>query len=104
MKTRAFEVDLTDDAAEQLQELFLYKVEQSDFESAVEALDAIENAFEQIGRNPYMCPMADNDPTERKLVIPFGRKTGYVALFSIESESLIYVTAIRHQRQDDLRR
>lgn len=104
MKSYAFEVELTDDADKQLQELFLYKLEQSDFESAVEALDAIENAIKQIRRNPYMCPMADNDPTERKLVIPFGRKTGYVALFSMESESLIYVTAIRHQRQDDFRR
>jgi hypothetical protein len=51
-----------------------------------------------------MCPIADNDPTERKLVTPFGRKTDYVALFSIESESLIYVTAIRHQLEDDFLR
>ena len=104
MKSYGFRVELTDNADKQLQELFVYKVENADFESAVEALDAIENALMQITHNPYMCPIADSDPTERKLVIPFGRKTGYVALFSIESESLIYVTAFRHQRQDDFRR
>jgi plasmid stabilization system protein ParE len=79
-------------------------VENSVLDAAIEARDAIEAAIEQIGHNPYMCPMADNDSTERKLVIPFGRKTGYVALFSIESETLIYVTAIRHQLQDDFLR
>jgi plasmid stabilization system protein ParE len=95
---------LTEEAAEQLTELFLYKVEHSSLDAAIEARVAVEAALEQVGHNPYMCPMADNDPTERKLIIPFGRKTGYVALFSIESESLIYVTAIRHQLQDDFLR
>jgi plasmid stabilization system protein ParE len=99
-----FTVELTEEAAEQLVDLFLYKVEHSSLDAAIEARDAIEAAIEQVGRNPYMCPMADNDPTERKLIIPFGRKTGYVALFSIESETLIYVTAIRHQMQDDFLR
>lgn len=101
MKEHGYNVDLTEEARDQLIELFMFKCEQSDLAAAIEARDAIEAAIEQIGRNPYICPMADNDPTERKLVIPFGRRTGYVALFSIESESQIYVTNIRHQLQDD---
>ena len=48
--------------------------------------------------------MAAHDPSERKLLIPFGRKTGYVALFSIENDALIYVTAIRYQLEDDVLR
>ena len=97
-------VELTAGAADDLAELVLYKVEQSSLEAAIEARDAIEAAFKQIERNPYICPMAERDPAERKLVIPFGRKTGYVALFSIENDSLIYITAIRHQLQDDFLR
>jgi len=99
-----FAVVLTKSAAEQLVELFLYKVEHSSLDAALEARDAIEAAIEQIGFNPYLCPMAADNPTERKLVIPFGRKTGYLALFSIESDTLIYVTAIRHQLEDDVLR
>ena len=104
MKDYGYKVDLTEDALEQLLELFLFKCDQSDLVAAIEARDAIEAAIEQIGHNPYICPMADTDPTERKLVIPFGRKNGYLALFSIENESQIYVTNIRHQLQDDVLR
>lgn len=104
MREYGFTVALTEAAAGQLFELFLYKVEHSSLEAAIEARDAIECAIAQLGFNPYMCPMAANDPSERKLVIPFGRKTGYLALFSIENDALIYVTAIRHQLEDDVLR
>nr|WP_314631043.1 type II toxin-antitoxin system RelE/ParE family toxin [uncultured Noviherbaspirillum sp.] len=101
MKDAGFDVALTEAAAEQLFALFLYKVERSSLDAAIEARDAIEYAIGQLGFNPYLCPMAADDPTERKLVIPFGRKTGYLALFSIESDALVLVTAIRHQLEDD---
>ena len=104
MRVGSYNVELTKDAQEQLIGLFLFKCEQSDLLAAIEARDAIEAAFEQIRHNPYICPMADQDPTERKLVIPFGRKTGYVALFSIENDAQIYVTMVRHQLQDDAMR
>lgn len=104
MREHGFTVALTEAAAEQLLGLFSYKLEHSSLEAALEARDAIEAAIEQIGFNPYICPMAAGNPTERKLVIPFGRKTGYLALFSIESDTLIYVTAIRHQLEDDVLR
>lgn len=104
MKDAGFAVALTEAAAEQLFALFMYKVDHSSLEAAIEARDAITYAIEQLGFNPYLCPMAANDPTERKLVIPFGRKTGYLALFSIESHALVLVTAIRHQLEDDVLR
>jgi plasmid stabilization system protein ParE len=37
---------------------------------------------------------------ERELIIPFGR-SGYVALFEIESATDVVVVAVRHQREDD---
>jgi plasmid stabilization system protein ParE len=104
LKDYNYIVDFTEDAREQLIELFLFKCEQSELAAGIKAREAIEAAIEQIGRNPYICPIAHNDPTERKLVIPFGRKMGYVTLFSIESETKIYVMTIRHQLQDDLLR
>jgi plasmid stabilization system protein ParE len=104
VKEYGFTVALTEAAAEQLFELFLDKVEHSGLEAAIEARDAIECAIGQLRSNPYMCPMAANDPSGRKLVIPFGRKSGYLALFSIENDALIYVTAIRHQLEDDVLR
>jgi plasmid stabilization system protein ParE len=99
-----FTVELTIEAQDQLDQLFWNKIEHSSLDVALAAREAIEESFKQLSRNPYSCPMADADPNERKLVIPFGRKTGYIALFSIESDTLIYVTAIRHQMQDDFLR
>lgn len=64
------------------------------------AMDAIQKAFGVLQRNPFTCRMASGDPLERELVIPFGA-TGYVALFHIESDALVVVSAIRHQREDD---
>lgn len=104
MRDHGFIVELTIEADAQLQKLFWDKVEHSDLESALEARKAIDEGFDQIARNPYSCASFADDPTVRKLVVPFGRRTGYVALFSIESDTLIYVTAIRHQLQDDFLR
>ena len=44
--------------------------------------------------------MAEDNPYERELIIPFG-STGYVALFEIISDHEVLVAAIRHQREDD---
>ena len=104
MKKYSFAIEFTLEAEDDLLRLFEYKASNSSIEAAIEARDAILASIEHIKINPYMCPMADNDPAERKLVIPIGRKIGYVALFSIESETLIYVTAIRHQLEADFRR
>jgi hypothetical protein len=43
--------------------------------------------------------MADENPYERELVIPFGR-SGYVALFRVVSQDEVLVMAVRHQRED----
>lgn len=104
MRDYGLTVKLTTGADEQLADLFWNKLQNSSLQIAIEARDAIEAGFSQIERNPYSCPMASDNPMERKLVIPFGRRTGYVALFSIESDTTVLVTAIRHQLQDDFLR
>jgi hypothetical protein len=60
----------------------------------------IHEEFGILQRNPFTCRMAAEDPLERELVIPLGA-TGYVALFHIESDGLVVISAIRHQREDD---
>ena len=45
---------------------------------------------------------ATPDPFLRELVIPFGA-AGYVALFEIESNGIVSILAVRHQREDDYR-
>lgn len=64
------------------------------------AVDAIRSELRILETNPYTCRIAQNDPLERELVIPFGA-TGYVALFEIIGEHEVVVSALRHQREDD---
>jgi ParE toxin of type II toxin-antitoxin system, parDE len=40
------------------------------------------------------------NPRWRELLIPFGH-SGYVALFEIDDDRTITVTAVRHQREED---
>ena len=100
----SYVVSLTAEALEDLQRLedFLIDLalQHRDFDLPGRAIDAIQEEFRVLQRNPFTCRMASGDPLERELVIPFGG-TGYVALFHIESDSLVVVSAIRHQREDD---
>lgn len=97
-------VRLTAEALADLQRLEDFLIDQAlqhgDVGLPDRAMDAIQEEFRVLQRNPFTCRMAWEDPLERELVIPFGA-TGYVALFHIESDSLVLVSAIRHQREDD---
>jgi plasmid stabilization system protein ParE len=67
------------------------------------ALDTILSAFQTIQRHPYICRTARQSELGsrwRELLIDFGR-SGFVALFEIESDSLVRVVAVRHQREAD---
>ena len=63
-------------------------------------MDAIQEAFGVLQRNPFTCRTASWGPLERELVIPVGA-TGHVARQPIESASFVAVSAIRHPREDD---
>lgn len=100
----SYVVSLTAEALADLQRLEDFLIDMAlqhgDFDLPGRAMDVIQEEFRVLQRNPFTCRMASADPLERELVIPFGA-TGYVALFHIESDSLVVVSAIRHQREDD---
>ena len=92
-----FTVTLTREALDDLRRLedFLVEtaLEQGDWDLPGRAVDAIRNEMRILETNPYTCRMAQNDPLERELVIPFGA-SGYVALFAIISEHEVAVSAL----------
>ena len=64
------------------------------------ALTAIRAGFATLKTSPFTCRKAGQSPFLRELIIPFGR-SGYVALFEIESATEVVVVAVRHQLEDD---
>ena len=100
----SYAVRLTAEAVEDLHRLESFLVEQAlehgDFDLPARAVAAIRTELRLLRRNPFTCRMADHNPYERELVIPFG-KAGYVALFEIVSDQEVIVTALQHQREDD---
>lgn len=100
----SYRVSLTAEAMADLQRLEDFLIDMAlqhgQFDLPGRAMDAIEEEFRVLQRNPFTCRMAAQDPLERELVIPFGT-TGSVALFHIESDSQVVVSAVRHQREDD---
>ena len=99
-----FTVTLTREALEDLRRLedFLVEraLERGDWDLPGRAVDAIRNEMRILETNPYTCRVAQSDPLERELIIPFG-SSGYVALFEIISDHQVVVSALRHQREDD---
>ena len=72
-----------------------------DVAAARRARTAIGKAMEFLRDFPFACRKAVPDnPFSRELLIPFG-SDGYVALFEIESEAVVSILAVRHQREDD---
>jgi len=73
-----------------------------DLGAAERALVAIERALNLLAFSPFSCRKAllQKNPRWRELLIPFGH-SGYVALFEIEDDHTVTVTAIRYQREED---
>lgn len=96
-----YRVRLTPGALEDLNRLYEFLLER-ELGAADRALTAIERAFEVLAYSPFACRKAllQQNPRWRELLIPFGH-TGYVALFEIEDERTVTVTALRHQREED---
>ncbi len=101
----SYRVRFTRGALEDLERLHAFIIEREfanggGFELAERAIDAIEAGIATLRSSPFTCRKAGSDPFIRELVIPFGR-SGYVALFEIESGDSVVVAALRHQREDD---
>lgn len=96
-----YEVRLTAEAVEDLNRIYEFLLERN-FDAAERALAAIERSFALLAYSPFSCRKAllHSNPRWRELLISFGH-SGYVALFEIEDERTVTVTALRHQREDD---
>ena len=95
-----YQVRFAPRAADDLQRLFDFLAGQ-DVSAAACAREAIGKAIDFLQTFPFACrKIAPDQPLMRELVIEFGR-AGYVALYEIESASLVTVLAVRHQREDD---
>ena len=95
-----YRLRFTEEAADDLERLYLFLLE-SDIGAAERALEAIESATRLLEFSPFSCRRARSaNPFLRELIIPFGA-AGYVALFEIEPDQMVTVTAVRHQREED---
>ncbi|MHB9022448.1 MAG: type II toxin-antitoxin system RelE/ParE family toxin [Halothiobacillus sp.] len=96
----SYQVRLTPGAADDLQRLFEFLAEH-DLLAAERARWVIEKAFSLLREFPFACRKAsDEHPFLREMLIEFGH-SGYVALFEIESCTVVTILAVRHQREDD---
>ena len=95
-----FKVRFTPEAEQDLLRLYDFLLEK-DLAAAERALESIQRAIEILRFSPFSCRKAGADnPFLRELVIPFG-SAGYVALFEIESNRIVNIIGVRHQREDD---
>lgn len=93
-------VRFTPTARDDLERLYAFLADH-DLDAAEAALEALEKAWELMGRFPFSARKADAlNPFLREMLIPFGR-AGYVALFEIDDGETVTVLAVRHQREDD---
>ena len=102
-----YEVRLTRDAQEDLQELFDFLLHREltrpgggDLDLAAKAIGALEEGFATLKNSPFSCRKSANNPFLRELIVPFGA-TGYLALFEITDAQTVTIAAVRHQRESD---
>jgi plasmid stabilization system protein ParE len=96
-----YRVRLTAEAVDDLDRLYGFLLKR-DLDVAERALAAIERALAILAYSPFSCRKAllQKNPRWRELLIPFGH-SGYVALFEIDDDRTVTVTAVRHQREED---
>jgi plasmid stabilization system protein ParE len=99
----SYEVRFTAGALDDLERLydFVLECDELDIALAQRALQALRDGIATLRTSPFTCRKAQpNVPFLRELIIPFAR-SGYVALFEIESNETVTVLAVRHQLEDD---
>lgn len=96
----SYQVRYTKGAKEDIVRLYGFLIEQ-DLTAARKALDAIRKGIEFLQDFPFTCrKAASGNSLFREMIIPFGAR-GYVVLFEIESNSVVTILSIRHQREED---
>jgi len=93
-------VVLTGEALEDLHRLYDFLLDR-DLAAAEAALERIERAFDYLRDTPFGGRKAAPDnPFLRELIIGFGR-TGFVALYEVESADRVVILAVRAQREGE---
>ena len=101
-----FSVDFTEEAAEDIERLFDYRLQRAvtadDLDAAQRAIDGIRRACaNHLSANPFTYRKCGDSSIRRELVIGFGA-SGYVAQFEIFADSrAVLVLAVRHQLEQD---
>ncbi len=100
----SFDVRWSEGAEADLSRLFDFLLDRAatveDLVLAQRALDEVRAAAEVLAKTPYSFRKAGSNPARRELIIPFGA-SGYVALYEIESATLVVMLAVRHQLEAD---
>lgn len=96
-----YRVRWTVGAADDLERLHAFIAER-DPRAADRAIGVIRRACSVLSTSPFSCRKAwgQDNPRFREIVIPFGH-AGYVALFEIERAGVVFIAAVRHQREED---
>ena len=98
-----YRVRFTEEAENDLVRLYEFVLDrdETDWQLAERALEAIRNAIRSLELTPFSFRKAiRSNPFLREMVIPFGA-SGYVALYEIDNEETVTILAVRHQREDD---
>lgn len=96
----SYQVRYTKAAKEDIVRLYGFLVEQN-IAAARKALDAIEKGIDFLQDFPFTCrKVIPDDPLLREMIISFGAR-GYVVLFEIETNEMVTILAVRHQREED---
>jgi plasmid stabilization system protein ParE len=96
----SYQVRYTKAAKEDIVRLYGFLVEQN-IAAARKALDAIEKGIDFLQDFPFTCrKVIPDDPLLREMIISFGAR-GYVVLFEIETNEMVTILTVRHQREED---
>lgn len=99
---KSYRLRFTLEAEEDLERLYDFLL-QYDVQVAERAVATIHASLDTLRKFPFICRQAAggaHGALIRELVITFGA-TGFVALFEIEDDEIISITAVRHQRESD---
>ena len=96
----SYQVRYTKAAKEDIVRLYGFLVEQN-IAAARKALDVIKKGIDFLQDFPFTCrKVIPDDPLLREMIISFGAR-GYVVLFEIETNEMVTILAVRHQREED---
>ena len=101
-----YQVIFSREAEEDLERLFTHVLARElnsptgDLDIPARAIQAIRQACQLLTLSPFSCRKVGESAFVRELIIPFGA-TGYVAIFEIRDSQMVFIGAIRHQRESD---